>query len=178
MSEVQILSPRPDFRIVGPALLPRGDPHVFPRSPVRQQPRVVRASAPQRSGVLSAPFAAAAAAVPVDRLRGQPRARERDRRPPARRALRPSQRRERRRPQRPELPFGDAVRGRRAATCGTSSCAATTAAAACRRRCWISASAWPTTGCATCRTCMRSTTRASRRSPRCRSASTTCASST
>jgi hypothetical protein len=35
----------------------------------------------------------------------------------------------------------------------TSSSSATTAAPACARRCATSASAWPTTGCATCRTC-------------------------
>ena len=55
--------------------------------------------------------------LPVDRMRRQPRARQRDRGPSSRRALRPSQHRQCRRAQRSELPVGDAVRGGRAAAC-------------------------------------------------------------
>ena len=51
--------------------------------------------------------------VPVDRVLGQPRPREPDRRARARRRVRPPQRRQRRRPHRPQLPVGAAVRGRR-----------------------------------------------------------------
>ena len=54
-------------------------------------------------------------AVPVDRVRRQPGARQRDRRPHAGRDVRASQRRQRRGPQRSQLPVGAAVRRRRAA---------------------------------------------------------------
>ena len=67
------------------------------------------------AGLLPAPRRAAEPALPVDRLLGQPRAGQRDRRPAAGRAVRPPQRRQRRRPHRPQLPVGAAVRGRRAA---------------------------------------------------------------
>ena len=96
---------------------------------------------------------AAGAAVPLDRLRRQPRAGQRADRPAAGRGVRAPQRRQRGRPRRPELPLGGPVRGRRAA-----------GAAHHRRRPFAlrrrhaprskgGASAWPTTGCATCRTC-------------------------
>ncbi len=81
---------------------------------LRQQPRVVAAHAPQRSRVLRAPVAPAVAPLPVDRLRRQPGAGQRDRRPAARRTLRPPQRRQRGGAERPQLPVRDAVRGRRA----------------------------------------------------------------
>ena len=67
-----------------------------------------------RPGFFTGLLEAAGAAVPVDRLRGQPRAGERAGGPRAGRAVRPSQRRQRRRPLGPELPLGDPVRGRRA----------------------------------------------------------------
>ena len=70
-----------------------------------------------RPGLLREARAAAGAAIPVDRLLRQPRAGERDRRPAAGRAVRAPQRRQRRRAHRPQLPVGDAVRGRRAARC-------------------------------------------------------------
>ena len=55
--------------------------HAFTRSSVRTEPRLVRAHPAERPGVLRAAVAPAAAAVPVDRLLRQPRARQRDRRP-------------------------------------------------------------------------------------------------
>ena len=84
--------------------------------------------------VLRPPLAPAGAALPVDRLRRQPRARQRDRRPDARRAVRPPQRGERRRALRSQLPVGAPVRGGGAARRARHRRAGTTAAAASRRR--------------------------------------------
>ena len=97
----------------------------------REQPRLVRAHPPQRSR-RSSP-ACRASSSPAYLWIGCA-----DSRVPANeivdlaagRALRPSQRRQRRRAQRPQLPVRDAVRRRRAARSSTSSSAATTAAAA------------------------------------------------
>ena len=59
-------------------------------------------------------LAAAGARVSLDRLLGQPRARQRDRRPRARRTLRAPQRRQRRRAHGSQLPVGHPVRRGRA----------------------------------------------------------------
>ena len=110
-----------------------------------------------RAGLLHQAAAAAGAAVPVDRLRRQPRAGQRDPRPAAGRRVRAPQRRQRGRALRPQRAVGDAVRDRHAA-----------GAAHHRRRplrlrrrdggaAQPRASASPTTGCATCRTCATST---------------------
>ena len=56
--------------------------------------------------------ALAGAALSLDRLLGQPRARQRDHRHRSGRGLRPPQRRQRRRAHRPQLPVGHAVRRR------------------------------------------------------------------
>ena len=116
----------------------------------RQDPEFFRKLATQQSP-----------GVPVDRLLRQPRAGEPDRRPAARRAVRPPQRRQPGRAHRPQLPVGRCSSPSTCSRCATSSSAATTAAAACRPRCAATASASSTTGCATSRTCSRSTGRVS-----------------
>ena len=88
-----------------------GDRHACSESPVREQPGLGRRDDRARARLLRAPVAAAGAAVPVDRLLGQPGARQPDRRPAARRDVRPSQRRQRGGAHRPELPVGHPVRG-------------------------------------------------------------------
>ena len=71
-----------------------------------------RPSVPALTPILLPPRRPAGTRLPVDRLRRQPRARERDRGPAAGRAVRPPQRRERRRAHRPQLPVGAPVRRR------------------------------------------------------------------
>ena len=117
------------------------------------------------SGILRQAVAPAVAQLPVDRLRRQPRAGEPDRGPAARRRLRPSQHREHGGAHRPQLPVGHAVRGRhpQGQTCHRGRPLRLQRRA--WRRCGARASASPTTGCATCRTCTRSTSTARRACP-------------
>ena len=101
----------------------------------------------------------------VDRLLRQPGARQRDRRPRSRRAVRAPQRRQSRPAAGRQLPVGAAVRRRRAARSSTSWSSATMAAAASRRRSTASGAAWSTTGCTRSARSIRSTAASSKRSP-------------
>ena len=111
-----------------------GHPSHAARRPPARQPRSGRRTSSCAIPASSAPRGPAGAALPLDRLLGQPRAGERDHGHRPRRGLRPPQRRQRRRAHRPQLPLGAAVRGRGAAASSTSWSAGTTAAAACWRR--------------------------------------------
>ena len=104
--------PRPD----APAR--KSPPHVaggrtLPTS-LREQSRPGSCDSGGRPAILRNAIVAAVAAIPVDRLLGQPGPRKRNRRSVAGRALRPPQRRQQRRPHGPQLPLGSAVCRRRA----------------------------------------------------------------
>ena len=95
--------------------------------------------------------------VHVDRLLRQPRARQPDHRPGAGRGVRAPQRRQHRGALRPQRAVGDPVRGRAAQGRAHHGGRPLRLLAACRRRSRARASAWPTTGSATSRTCATAT---------------------
>ena len=132
--------------------------HVLHPRPLRPQPRLGRRDGARRARASSpACTQAAEAQVHVDRLLRQPRAGQPDHRPGAGRGVRAPQRGQRGGALRPERAVGHPVRGGDAARSSTSWWSATTAAAACWRRWTARASAWPTTGSATSRTCATAT---------------------
>ncbi|CAA9375423.1 MAG: Carbonic anhydrase, beta class, partial [uncultured Gemmatimonadetes bacterium] len=82
--------------------------------PSHAEPRMGAVDDRPRPGLLFAAFEHAVARVPVDRVRRQPRAGQRDRQPASGRAVRSPQRGQRGGAHRPQLPVGAAVRRGRA----------------------------------------------------------------